>query len=100
MGTKEDVGIDKINTDKLSYTATFTYSAETDNSVNFINTYNPIRKITISKNVSGNMVDDVEKNKSFNFSIEIEKDGNAIDAAEIISNKLNKTATGQYTFCS
>ncbi len=97
-GTKEDVGIDKINTDKLSYTATFTYSAETDNSVNFINTYNPIRKITISKNVSGNMVDDVEKNKSFNFSIEIEKDGNAIDAAEIISNKLNKTATGQYTF--
>ena len=44
------------------------------------------------------MVDDVEKNKSFNFSIEIEKDGNAIDAAEIISNKLNKTATGQYTF--
>lgn len=72
-GTKEDVGIDKINTDKLSYTATFTYSAETDNSVNFINTYNPIRKITISKNVSGNMVDDVEKNKSFNFSIEIEK---------------------------
>ena len=97
-GTKEDVGIDKINTDKLSYTATFTYSAETDNSVNFINTYNPIRKITISKNVSGNMVDDVEKNKSFNFSIEIEKDGNAIDSAEIISNKLNKTATGQYTF--
>ncbi|RGF51538.1 hypothetical protein DW006_05245 [Eubacterium sp. AF36-5BH] len=97
-GTKEDVGIDKINTDKLSYTATFTYSVGTDNSVNFINIYNPIRKITISKNVSGNMVDENEKNKSFNFSIEIKKDGKAIDAAKIIDNKLKNTATGQYTF--
>jgi hypothetical protein len=97
-GTPENVGIDKINTDKLSYTATFTYSAGTDNSVNFINIYNPIRKITISKNVSGNMAQQDKVSKSFNFSIKIEKDGNAIDAAEIISEKLTKTGTGQYTF--
>lgn len=97
-GTPENVGIDKINKDNLPYTATFKYSAGTDNSVNFINIYNPIRKITISKNVSGNMVDENEKNKSFNFSIEIKKDGKAIDAAKIIDNKLKNTATGQYTF--
>ena len=97
-GTPEAVGKDKINIGNLSYTATFTNSAGTDNSVNFINIYNPIRKITISKNVSGNMVDDNEKNKSFNFSIKIEKDGNTIDAAKIIDNKLKSTATGQYTF--
>lgn len=97
-GTKEDVGIDKINKENLSYTATFTYSAGRDNSVDFINIYNSIRKITISKNVSGNMVDDNEKNKSFNFSIEIKKDEKAINAAKIIGNKLKNTATGQYTF--
>ena len=39
-----------------------------------------------------------KENKSFNFSIKIEKDGKAIDAAEIISKKLTNTATGQYTF--
>lgn len=44
------------------------------------------------------MADDDRENKSFNFSIKIEKDGNAIDAAEIISEKLTKTGTGQYTF--
>lgn len=97
-GTPENVGIDKINKGNLSYTATFTYSAGTDNSVNFINIYNPIRKITISKNVSGNMAQQDKENKSFNFSIKIEKDGKAIDAAEIISKKLTNTATGQYTF--
>lgn len=97
-GKMENVGIDKINKGNLSYTATFTYSAGTDNSVNFINIYNPIRKITISKNVSGNMAQQDKENKSFNFSIKIEKDGKAIDAAEIISKKLTNTATGQYTF--
>ena len=44
------------------------------------------------------MADDDRENKSFNFSIKIEKDGNTIDAAEIISEKLTKTGTGQYTF--
>ena len=73
-GTKEDVGIDKINKESLSYTATFTYSSGRDNSVDFTNIYNPIRKITISKNVSGNMAQQDKVSKSFNFSIKIEKD--------------------------
>lgn len=97
-GTKEDVGIDKINTDNLSYTATFTYSAETDNSVSFINIYNPIRKITISKNVSGNMAQQDKESKSFNFNIKVEKDGKAIDIVEIKKGSLTKNATGEYGF--
>lgn len=97
-GTKENVGIDKINTDNLSYTATFTYSAETDNSVNFINIYNPIRKITISKNVSGNMAQQDKESKSFDFNIKVEKNGKAIDIAEITKGSLTKNATGEYGF--
>lgn len=97
-GTKEDVGIDKINTDNLSYTATFTYLAGTDNSVSFINIYNPIRKITISKNVSGNMAQQDKESKSFNFNIKVEKDGNAIDIAKITKGSLTKKATGEYDF--
>lgn len=97
-GTKEDVGIDKINTDNLSYTATFTYSAETDNSVSFINIYNPIRKITISKNVSGNMAQQDKESKSFDFNIKVEKNGKAIDIAEITKGSLTKNATGEYGF--
>ena len=98
-GTDENVGVDRINKTNLSFSTQFTYSSGNENSVNFINVYNPIRKITISKNVSGNMADDDRENKSFNFSIKIEKkDGKAIDAAEIISEKLTKTGTGQYTF--
>ena len=97
-GTDENVGVDRINKINLSFSTQFTYSSGNENSVNFINVYNPIRKITISKNVSGNMTGDDRENKSFNFSIKIEKDGNAIDAAEIISKKLTRTATGQYTF--
>ena len=97
-GTDENVGVDRINKTNLSFSTQFTYSSGNENSVNFINVYNPIRKITISKNVSGNMADDDRKNKSFNFSIKIEKDGNTIDAAKIISEKLTRTATGQYTF--
>lgn len=97
-GTKEDVGIDKINTDNLSYTATFTYSAGTDNSVNFINIYNPIRKITISKNVSGNMAQQDKESKSFDFNIKVEKNGKAIDIAEITKGSLTKNATGEYGF--
>ena len=97
-GTMEDVGIDKINTDNLSYTATFTYSAGTDNSVNFINIYNPIRKITISKNVSGNMAQQDKESKSFDFNIKVEKNGKAIDIAEITKGSLTKNATGEYGF--
>ena len=97
-GTKEDVGIDKINTDNLSYTATFTYSAEKDNSVSFINIYNPIRKITISKNVSGNMAQQDKEIKSFNFNIKVEKNGKAIDIAKITEGSLTKNATGEYGF--
>ena len=97
-GTKEDVGIDKINTDNLSYTATFTYSAETDNSVSFINIYTPIRKITISKNVSGNMAQQDKESKSFDFNIKVEKNGKAIDIAEITKGSLTKNATGEYGF--
>ena len=97
-GTMENVGIDKINTGNLSYTATFKYSAGTDNSVNFINIYNPIRKITISKNVSGNMAQQDKESKSFDFNIKVEKNGKAIDIAEITKGSLTKNATGEYGF--
>ena len=97
-GTDENVGVDRINETNLSFSTQFTYSSGNENSVNFINVYNPIRKITISKNVSGNMAAYDRENKSFNFNIKIEKDGNTIDAAKKISEKLTRTATGQYTF--
>lgn len=97
-GTDENVGVDRINETNLSFSTQFTYSSGNENSVNFINVYNPIRKITISKNVSGNMAAYDRENKSFNFNIKIEKDGKAIDAAEIINGNLTKTETGQYTF--
>ena len=97
-GTDENVGVDRINGTNLSFSTQFKYSSGNENSVNFINVYNPIRKITISKNVSGNMADYDRENKSFNFNIKIEKNGKAIDAAEIINGNLTKTETGQYTF--
>ena len=94
-GTEEEVGISHINGTNLAYTAEFTYSSAKGNSVEFINIYNPIRKVTIKKNVSGNMA---EKDKNFNFAIAIEKDGKAIDAAKLPNTGLTETETGKYTF--
>ena len=94
-GTEEEVGISHINGTNLAYTAEFTYSSAKGNSVEFINIYNPIRKVTIKKNVSGNMA---EKDKNFNFAIAIEKDGEARDAAKLPDTGLTKTETGKYTF--
>ena len=94
-GTEEEVGISHINGTNLAYTAEFTYSSAKGNSVEFINIYNPIRKVIIKKNVSGNMA---EKNKNFNFTIAIEKGGKAIDAAKLPNTGLTATETGKYTF--
>lgn len=94
-GVNENVGIDKIGKENLSYTADFIYNSSAGNNIEFVNVYKPVRKITIQKNVLGNMA---ETDKSFDFTLSIEKDGSPIDATDISTTIFKKTATGKYAF--
>lgn len=92
-GTAINVPISDIANSNVTYSGEFTYSGAND-SITFVNTYETVKKLKITKTVTGNMG---EREKYFDFTLKLEMDGVAVSAS-IAGANATETESGTYTF--
>lgn len=86
-----------VNKSEVSYSYDFTYYTQQANSITFTNTYKPTRKLTVSKNVEGNIGN---LTKKFDFTLALKQGENNVDiiSSNNESAEVSKSSTGNYSF--
>lgn len=97
-GSVNDVPLSDLTKDTVSYDTTLTYRTNADNSVEFVNTYKPTHKVTLTKKVTGNMGEREKATKDFNFTVGIADGMTSVNAVMCDDITVTNSETGKYKF--